>query len=820
VAGEDSSLSFDDVELVAERELGSLGRVFVVRRKKGQPAPDPDPWLGLPVLALRPLVADENESDEAVARLRVDAVALASLEHPNLLRVVGIGKRRDADLVAIECPSSREAGLPARHDLAALIARHEFPLGRAVVVARECASALGAVASAGRPHADLRDSCVFVPELSPATAAGERDGGPGGAKLVPFALPPDYRVEHRASPLAFYRGLPNYAAPELHRDGGRNPTEKSNIFAFGVLLYEMLTGQLPFRGGTSTRILLDVHEGTPSPPSSHSKRLGHDIPADLDRICMRCLEKDPERRFPTFAAVEASLRIAGETAAPAVERPSTRPLASGSPATTVQARAARSAVRRATPGLRRIGIIVAAAIVAIAALALILLSREDSSEYPAGDADERTVAAYEALRRANDLIGEGKHREAMLLLESHAHLRDVDADAYDRTVRRAKARRLRRLAETSEGTGNWQAALESYEELIALGESGEDLETSRDGAAFRAAISLARKSSAAGEWEDALKVLEEASTLVGRITERYLQGTRLEHDLALARSMKRARIAQAEGDGEAERERLFEALRLEPGHPGVEARLAEISAGPDASAEALGEARAALDEGDLEGAQRWATEAHERWPDDPAPGEVLAYLGDNRFCEESAMALVSPNAFEGTWDEAERAKAFCIDRYEYPGREGELPVTRVSAVEAAAMCAKRGSRLCSLAEWRLACGGREGLAYPYGDEYVGHRCNTEGTGLAPAGSRPECRSPFGVYDMSGNVAEWTAEGADESSRYVAGGDWSGSEAFTRSDAVVPFNPGLTSPRVGFRCCRMVTTPERDEPPGLRGAEND
>ena len=87
---------------------------------------------------------------------------------------------------------------------------------------------------------------------------------------------------------------------------------------------------------------------------------------------------------------------------------------------------------------------------------------------------------------------------------------------------------------------------------------------------------------------------------------------------------------------------------------------------------------------------------------------------------------------------------------------------------------------------------------------------TEGTDLAPAGSRPDCRSPFGVYDMSGNVAEWTAEVADGSSRYVAGGDWSGSEAFTRGDAVVPFNPGLTSPRVGFRCCRTIAAPAFDK----------
>ena len=83
------------------------------------------------------------------------------------------------------------------------------------------------------------------------------------------------------------------------------------------------------------------------------------------------------------------------------------------------------------------GLIVAAAIVGVAALVLVFLSRKDSPEEPAAGADQRTVATYETLGRANDLMGEGKHKEAMLLLESHAHLRDVDADAYDRTMRRA-----------------------------------------------------------------------------------------------------------------------------------------------------------------------------------------------------------------------------------------------------------------------------------------------------------------------------------------------------------------------------------------------
>jgi serine/threonine protein kinase len=135
---------------------------------------------------------------------------------------------------------------------------------------------------------------------------------------------------------------------------------------------------------------------------------------------------------------------------------------------------------------------------------------------------------------------------------------------------------------------------------------------------------------------------------------------------------------------------------------------------------------------------------------------------------------------------------YCIDYYEYPGK-AQKPRTNVSFQAARAACAAIGKRLCSSSEWSLACGPK----YPYGKEYSPEKCNTvDEEGLErpvlPAGSKPECRSPSGLFDMVGNVAEWTA---DET---VNGGDSvKTAEDATCSRGVKRFGAARS---VGFRCC--------------------
>ena len=141
-------------------------------------------------------------------------------------------------------------------------------------------------------------------------------------------------------------------------------------------------------------------------------------------------------------------------------------------------------------------------------------------------------------------------------------------------------------------------------------------------------------------------------------------------------------------------------------------------------------------------------------------------------------------------------RSWCIDRYEYPGK-GRVPRTNVTWFEASRLCAKAGKRLCSKEEWTFACGA--GAKYPYGGQYDPKRCNTAGPGgdsrpLALAGSHRRCRSPYGLYDMSGNASEWTAEGT------VNGGN-SHKDGETATCYRAPRRAKTsTDPFVGFRCC--------------------
>jgi hypothetical protein len=125
----------------------------------------------------------------------------------------------------------------------------------------------------------------------------------------------------------------------------------------------------------------------------------------------------------------------------------------------------------------------------------------------------------------------------------------------------------------------------------------------------------------------------------------------------------------------------------------------------------------------------------------------------------------------------------CIDRYEAPGR-GITP-HQVSLARARAACEDRGLRLCSAKEWMRACAGQ----FPYGQSYDAERCNTGGRKPLPSGSKSLCRSRFGIYDLSGNVAEWVAEGV------AMGGD--GQATGAAAGCAARAKSGVTT---GYRCC--------------------
>lgn len=175
-----------------------------------------------------------------------------------------------------------------------------------------------------------------------------------------------------------------------------------------------------------------------------------------------------------------------------------------------------------------------------------------------------------------------------------------------------------------------------------------------------------------------------------------------------------------------------------------------------------------------------------------------------------------------------RAMHFCVDRFEYPNLRGVYPWIFVTWVEAKAVCARTNKRLCNEEEWTFACEGDEALPYPYGYKRDDTACvidrehrdvdeaklTNRGSGEQmheldrlwqgeKSGSRPRCRSPFGVYDQTGNVDEWTV--STHSGGYpsiLKGGYWGRIRARCRPSTRA-HGETFAFYQQGFRCCADV-----------------
>ncbi len=171
---------------------------------------------------------------------------------------------------------------------------------------------------------------------------------------------------------------------------------------------------------------------------------------------------------------------------------------------------------------------------------------------------------------------------------------------------------------------------------------------------------------------------------------------------------------------------------------------------------------------------------------------------------------------------------FCVDRFEYPNRKGVYPIVLVDWNEASGLCGREGKRLCTEDEWTFACEGEEAQPYPNGYaredvcvndrvwrefKHFGRRRDDEVTMREldrlwqgePSGSRPRCRSPFGVYDMTGNIDEWTRSSRHgERPSVLKGGYWGPVRTRCRP-ATRAHGETHSFYQQGLRCCADART---------------
>ena len=144
---------------------------------------------------------------------------------------------------------------------------------------------------------------------------------------------------------------------------------------------------------------------------------------------------------------------------------------------------------------------------------------------------------------------------------------------------------------------------------------------------------------------------------------------------------------------------------------------------------------------------------------------------------------------------------YCIDQYEWPNKKGAFPKGSASLLFAQVSCQKVGKNLCSKLEWQGAC-SKDQSKYPYGQSYNNRNCNTKGTRPFRSGHKDNCRSWHGVYDMTGNLWEWTNTPHEKRKNYnyAVGGNWAGRDGATCKAAKYSFFPQNEYPILGFRCC--------------------
>jgi WD40 repeat protein len=259
-------------ELLGLLGRGGMGVVYQARQLK----------LGR-LVALKMILPGAGVDPSELARFRTEAEAIARLQHPHIVQVFEVGECHGLPFFSLE--------FCAGGSLDKKLAGTPLPAGAAAELVESLA---GAVAAAHRAKVIHRD-------LKPANVLLTADGTP---KITDFGLARKLDVEEGHTRTGAIMGTPSYMAPEQAGGRSKEVGPAADVYALGAILYECLTGRPPFQAATPLDTLLLVVGEEPVPP----RRLNPKVPRDLETVCLKCLRKEPRRRYATAAAMAKDLR--------------------------------------------------------------------------------------------------------------------------------------------------------------------------------------------------------------------------------------------------------------------------------------------------------------------------------------------------------------------------------------------------------------------------------------------------------------------------------------------------------------------------------
>jgi tetratricopeptide (TPR) repeat protein len=288
-------------EILGELARGGMGVVYKARQK------------GLNrVVALKMILSGAHAGPAEVARFRVEAEAVARLQHPHIVQIYEVGEAQGLPFFSLEfidggSLDAQLAGAPqpprAAAELVAILAEAMHHAHEHGIIHRDLKPANVLLSSVGL------SSEFLAPDKDTLTPSyGLRTTAYGLPKISDFGLAKPVTGESGLTRTGAVVGTPSYMAPEQANNERVGPA--ADTYALGAILYEMLTGRPPFRASTAVDTIMQVIAEEPVAPS----RLQPKLPVDLETICLKCLEKDSGKRYPTALALAEDLRhfLAGE----------------------------------------------------------------------------------------------------------------------------------------------------------------------------------------------------------------------------------------------------------------------------------------------------------------------------------------------------------------------------------------------------------------------------------------------------------------------------------------------------------------------------